>query len=164
MEVEVPIRGNRECNCNYGVGKITDNMICAGLRSGGKDSCQVSFFLHIFGSHKDVFYHNRLLNDNFPKGDSGGPLVIKQDSHWIQVGIVSHGQGCAEPEFPGVYVRVSQYKSWISNHITSNQPGFLLFTSSGTDEDLSIMCDGLPTVPVPIPSESLPGFLGFSPC
>lgn len=37
----MPIRGNRECNCNYGVGKITDNMICAGLRSGGKDSCQV---------------------------------------------------------------------------------------------------------------------------
>lgn len=41
MEVEVPIRGNRECNCNYGVGRITDNMVCAGLRNGGKDSCQV---------------------------------------------------------------------------------------------------------------------------
>lgn len=44
MEVEVPIRGNRECNCNYGIGDITENMVCAGFRSGGKDSCQVIFF------------------------------------------------------------------------------------------------------------------------
>lgn len=44
MEVEVPIRGNRECKCSYGVESITDNMICAGLRSGGKDSCQVIIF------------------------------------------------------------------------------------------------------------------------
>uniref|UniRef100_A0A674MPX5 Zgc:100868 n=1 Tax=Takifugu rubripes TaxID=31033 RepID=A0A674MPX5_TAKRU len=127
MEVEVPIRGNRECNCNYGVGRITDNMVCAGLRSGGKDSCQ---------------------------GDSGGPLVIKQNSRWIQAGIVSFGTGCAQPDTPGVYARVSQYKTWINSHITSNQPGFLLFTSSGIDEDLSFTCAGLPTVPAPTPSES----------
>lgn len=52
MEVEVPIRGNRECNCDYGVGTITDNMLCAGLRSGGKDSCQVTIrpLLRISGS------------------------------------------------------------------------------------------------------------------
>ncbi|XP_056871562.1 transmembrane protease serine 9-like [Takifugu flavidus] len=125
MEVEVPIRGNRECNCNYGVGRITDNMVCAGLRSGGKDSCQ---------------------------GDSGGPLVIKQNSRWIQAGIVSFGTGCAQPDTPGVYARVSQYKTWINSHITSNQPGFLLFTSSGIDEDLSITCAGLPTVPAPTPT------------
>ena len=44
MEVEVPIVGNRQCKCDYGVNTITDNMICAGLRAGGKDSCQVSIF------------------------------------------------------------------------------------------------------------------------
>lgn len=48
MEVEVPIVGNRQCNCDYTVGDITDNMICAGLRAGGKDSCQV------IGSFKGV--------------------------------------------------------------------------------------------------------------
>uniref|UniRef100_H3D158 Zgc:100868 n=1 Tax=Tetraodon nigroviridis TaxID=99883 RepID=H3D158_TETNG len=122
MEVEVPIRGNRECNCDYGVGTITDNMLCAGLRSGGKDSCQ---------------------------GDSGGPMVLKQNNRWIQAGIVSFGQGCAQPNSPGVYTRVSQYQSWINGIITSNQPGFLTFTSSGTDGDLSITCAGLPAAPTP---------------
>lgn len=61
MEVEVPIVGNRQCNCDYGVGQITDNMICAGLRAGGKDSCQVIIFTQaVFRSHftscKDPFF------------------------------------------------------------------------------------------------------------
>ncbi|XP_034750824.1 serine protease 33-like isoform X2 [Etheostoma cragini] len=117
MEVNVPIVGNSECNCNYGVGSITKNMICAGLRAGGKDSCQ---------------------------GDSGGPMVSKQGSRWILGGIVSFGIGCAQPDFPGVYTRVSQYQTWINNQITSNQPGYITFTSSGTDSDLSINCADLP--------------------
>ncbi|XP_028442492.1 complement factor H isoform X2 [Perca flavescens] len=117
MEVNVPIVGNRECNCDYGVSSITNNMICAGLRAGGKDSCQ---------------------------GDSGGPLVSKQGSRWILGGIVSFGNGCAKPNFPGVYTRVSQYQSWINRQITSSQPGFVTFTSTGTDSDLSISCAVLP--------------------
>uniref|UniRef100_A0AAQ6INJ7 Acrosin n=1 Tax=Anabas testudineus TaxID=64144 RepID=A0AAQ6INJ7_ANATE len=119
-EVEVPVVGNRQCNCDYGVGRITDNMMCAGLSSGGKDSCQ---------------------------GDSGGPMVSKQSTRWIQSGIVSFGKGCGDPNFPGVYTRVSQYQSWINSQITSNQPGFITFTSTGTDSDLSVSCEGLPPPP-----------------
>ncbi|KAL3986563.1 caspase recruitment domain-containing protein 8 [Sarotherodon galilaeus] len=125
MEVEVPVVGNRQCNCNYGVGRITDNMICAGLSAGGKDSCQ---------------------------GDSGGPMVSKQNGRWIQAGIVSFGEGCARPNFPGVYARVSQYQTWINSQISSNQPGFMTFTSTGTDSDLSVTCKGLPPVPTTIPT------------
>uniref|UniRef100_A0A672G6J5 Zgc:100868 n=1 Tax=Salarias fasciatus TaxID=181472 RepID=A0A672G6J5_SALFA len=110
MEVEVPVVGNRQCNCDYGVGQITDNMLCAGFREGGKDSCQ---------------------------GDSGGPLVTKQGDVWIQLAIVSFGFGCARPEFPGVYARVSRYMSWINSQIITNQPGYVTFTSTGTDSDLS---------------------------
>uniref|UniRef100_A0A668UWK0 Peptidase S1 domain-containing protein n=1 Tax=Oreochromis aureus TaxID=47969 RepID=A0A668UWK0_OREAU len=119
MEVEVPVVGNRQCKCDYGVGTITDNMICAGLSAGGKDSCQ---------------------------GDSGGPMVSKQSGRWIQAGIVSFGTGCARPNLPGVYARVSQYQTWINSQISSNQPGFMTFTSTGTNSDLSVNCTGLPPV------------------
>ncbi|XP_067218501.1 trypsin I-P1-like [Chanodichthys erythropterus] len=103
QEVMMPIVSNSDCDKAYG-GGITSNMICAGLlNQGGKDSCQ---------------------------GDEGGPMVSKKDSLWIQSGIVSFGVGCAEPEFPGVYTRVSQYQNWIESYMGSNPPGFVEFNSS----------------------------------
>lgn len=43
QEVIVPIISNAECrSMNYPSGRITDNMLCAGYKEGGKDSCQVS--------------------------------------------------------------------------------------------------------------------------
>ncbi|XP_042576111.1 transmembrane protease serine 9-like [Cyprinus carpio] len=119
QEVQVPVVGNRQCKCFYGVSTITDNMICAGLVEGGKDSCQ---------------------------GDSGGPMVSKQGLLWVQSGVVSFGNGCALAKFPGVYARVSKYQSWINGQITTNQPGFVTFTSSGTDGDLAISCSGVPAI------------------
>ncbi|XP_077386662.1 polyserase-2-like [Festucalex cinctus] len=114
MEVEVPVVGNRQCNCDLNPITVTDNMICAGLREGGKDSCQ---------------------------GDSGGPMVSKQGSQWVQSGVVSFGRGCAEPEKPGVYARVSRYQDWISNRTSGTPlPGFVTFTSEGTDPDLQVSC------------------------
>lgn len=43
------------------------------------------------------------------QGDSGGPLV----SGGLLVGIVSWGYGCAIPGYPGVYVNVADFNSWI---------------------------------------------------
>lgn len=77
------------------------------------------------------------------QGDSGGPMVSKQGSIWIQSGIVSFGLGCARPSLPGVYSRVSCYHSWIDSHITSDKPGFILFSSSELDADSSYTCPGL---------------------
>ncbi|XP_041830927.1 serine protease 27-like [Melanotaenia boesemani] len=103
QEVQIPIVTNNQCNAAYST--ITSNMICAGVSQGGLDSCQ---------------------------GDSGGPMVSKTDTRWVQAGVVSFGEGCAQAGFPGVYARVSQYQSWINSQISSDQPGFIQFTSSGT--------------------------------
>ncbi|XP_030591269.1 tryptase-like [Archocentrus centrarchus] len=104
QEVKIPIVSNSDCNISYS-GTITSNMICAGLTGGGKDSCQ---------------------------GDSGGPMVSKNSSIWVQAGVVSFGEGCAQPNFPGVYARVSEYQSWISSQIPTNQPGFVTFVASSS--------------------------------
>ncbi|KAK6467699.1 serine protease 27-like [Huso huso] len=107
-EVTLPIIGNQQCGCLYvSEGEITDNMMCAGLLQGGKDSCQ---------------------------GDSGGPLVCKQGSTWVQAGVVSFGIGCAQAGFPGVYARVSQYEAWIQTY-TGEEVGFVTFQSTGLDLD-----------------------------
>lgn len=42
QEVTVPIMSNAQCRkTGYGEKRITDNMLCAGIPEGGKDSCQV---------------------------------------------------------------------------------------------------------------------------
>ncbi|XP_063759499.1 serine protease 27-like [Eleginops maclovinus] len=125
QEVSVPIVSNTQCSAVYS--SITSNMMCAGLEQGGKDSCQ---------------------------GDSGGPLVSKSGSRWVQGGVVSFGKGCALPDFPGVYTRVSEYESWINSQInspdSSTQPGFFNVTAEGSSSgstrlvSLSLLLSCLP--------------------
>jgi secreted trypsin-like serine protease len=85
-EVTVPFVTNTVCSDPLSYGKqITDNMICAGLAAGGKDSCQ---------------------------GDSGGPLVSVVTPVRL-IGVVSWGEGCAKAGKYGVYTRISNFKNWI---------------------------------------------------
>merc|ERR1711874_100956 len=82
QEVTVNYVSNAECRANYSsIGRaITDDMLCASAPS--KDSCQ---------------------------NDSGGPLVqaMTDDNNYTQAGVVSWGEGCALPGYPGVYARVT---------------------------------------------------------
>jgi secreted trypsin-like serine protease len=89
-EVQVPIVDQSTCEFVYGsIGDdITGNMLCAGLPQGGKDSCY---------------------------GDSGGPLIVPDGSGGFKLaGIVSWGEGCAQPGFPGVYTRVANFVEWVA--------------------------------------------------
>lgn len=47
------------------------------------------------------------------QGDSGGPLAI--DGRLA--GIVSWGNGCADPDYPGVYTEIAHYRDWIKKHV-----------------------------------------------
>ncbi|KAJ4305230.1 hypothetical protein N0V90_000761 [Kalmusia sp. IMI 367209] len=92
-KVDVPVVARSTCASQYQSidpsYQITTNMFCAGLTAGGKDSCQ---------------------------GDSGGPIV---DSSKVLQGLVSWGEGCAEPNAPGVYTRVgaTSIRSFISANL-----------------------------------------------
>lgn len=105
QEVSVPIVSRQTCNQSYS-GDITENMLCAGLAQGGKDSCQ---------------------------GDSGGPLIVPNGSNWKLAGVVSWGNGCARPNFYGVYTVVANYSSWIQSYLggSSGDPDDNRALSSG---------------------------------
>ncbi|XP_042589725.1 serine protease 27-like [Cyprinus carpio] len=113
QEVMIPVVNNSACaNAYKGIRNITSNMICAGLlNQGGKDACE---------------------------GDSGGPVVSKNGSLWIQSGVVSFGEKCAEPKYPGVFTRVSQYQNWIKSYTGSNPPGFVQFNSTSSSNLRSV--------------------------
>ncbi|CAL8372303.1 unnamed protein product [Arctogadus glacialis] len=84
---QVALLSNKACNrAEVYQGFISPRMICAGYLAGGTDSCQ---------------------------GDSGGPLACEGPSVWKLVGATSWGIGCAEPNKPGVYTRITQLLSWV---------------------------------------------------
>ncbi|OGS12275.1 MAG: hypothetical protein A2234_08420 [Elusimicrobia bacterium RIFOXYA2_FULL_58_8] len=87
LKVAVPMVLNKVCEAAY-PGQLTDRMLCAGYEAGGKDSCQ---------------------------GDSGGPLVMGSGSSRYLAGVVSWGEGCAQPKKYGVYSKVSAVLAWINS-------------------------------------------------
>lgn len=68
--------------------------LCAGFTQGGVDTCQ---------------------------GDSGGPMIKTTSTGAVrEVGIVSYGNGCARPNFPGVYSEVQAFSNAIKAKISAS--------------------------------------------
>ncbi|GHC64894.1 S1 family peptidase [Streptomyces flavofungini] len=91
LKATVPFVSDADCQSAYSGDIIPGEEICAGkLNVGGVDTCQ---------------------------GDSGGPMFRKDEAgQYIQVGIVSWGNGCARPKFPGVYTEVSTFAADITKY------------------------------------------------
>eukprot|EP01084_Bolivina_argentea_P176778 305843_1 len=76
------------------------------------------------------------------QGDSGGPLMRIGTNQ--QVGIVSWGLGCANPQYPGVYSEVGVFYDWIKPFLetfTTDCCMYCALTSesrSGSGEDASL--------------------------
>ncbi|EDV56484.1 trypsin zeta [Drosophila erecta] len=88
LAVDVPIVGNDLCDLDYEnfideTYHITSAMLCAGKRGVG--------------------------GADACQGDSGGPLVVRDELH----GVVSWGNSCALPNYPGVYANVAFLRPWI---------------------------------------------------
>jgi hypothetical protein len=84
MQVQLDILADSVCGSptSYGSRFHPETMLCAGEVAGGQDTCQ---------------------------GDSGGPLVVPVGGGTFRlVGDTSFGNGCALPNFPGIYGRVAQ--------------------------------------------------------
>lgn len=102
MQVQVPIIRNDLCLELYRrIKKVRmdeqfdDRVLCTGYVNGGKDSC---------------------------RGDSGGPVMVPLWSEngtfpFYQIGIVSWGKGCAQPNRPGVSTNIQYYAEWIHDNL-----------------------------------------------
>ncbi|KAM8734601.1 mannan-binding lectin serine protease 2-like [Acanthopagrus schlegelii] len=66
---------------------LTNNMFCAGVPDGGKDSCH---------------------------GDRGSPLSVSAGGRFWAAGIVSWGVDCRHRGTYGIYTRVANYLDWIN--------------------------------------------------
>lgn len=92
MEVNITVIKREICNDRRhynGKPVITQNMICAGAKNGGKDSCD---------------------------GDSGGPLICNGNLRGITS--FGKPKRCGKADGPGVYTRLTkQYLEWIRKTI-----------------------------------------------
>jgi len=104
MKARVEVQERAVCEANYdaflgnlpsaGDPVITEQMFCAGRPEGGIDSCQ---------------------------GDSGGFIGAPLGGgRWVQLGVVSWGIGCAQPQLFGVYSRVARLRQWLETTMQSN--------------------------------------------
>lgn len=149
-QVDVPVVSGSDCMDSYTNSNIQINdtrNICAGYMGIGKcDSWYVSHppipstsfhFPHLPSSPFSSLPIFHKTNSKFSYGDSGGPLfVYNARNEPVLVGLVSSGLGCAEKNFPGVYVRISKYNLFIPRDIGVTRTSSVVTVISHNDGQL----------------------------
>ncbi|XP_016529116.1 acrosin [Poecilia formosa] len=106
QEAELELIETFRCNQRHWYnGLITENMLCAGMLSGGVDTCQ---------------------------GDSGSPLQCysEKDDRYYLIGVTSFGESCGHPHRPGVYSKTSAFGKWLAeNQLKDRASSHRLFCS-----------------------------------
>ncbi|XP_050547384.1 venom protease-like [Daktulosphaira vitifoliae] len=107
QKVDLDLISMDKCKASYGITKLlnigihNESQLCAGSETEEKDTCQ---------------------------GDSGGPLQIvhpKYKQMYVQVGITSFGEFCADKEKAGVYTKILHYLPWIEKIVWPSSNAFL---------------------------------------
>uniref|UniRef100_A0A8C3KRA7 Peptidase S1 domain-containing protein n=1 Tax=Calidris pygmaea TaxID=425635 RepID=A0A8C3KRA7_9CHAR len=82
---------------------------------------------HCIFVHHELWVPLVLLSSSLHrvKGDSGGPLACYHagTNKYYLMGISSFGLGCGRPAYPGIYVRLTQYRAWITSELLSSTAG-----------------------------------------
>jgi secreted trypsin-like serine protease len=97
LRADVPIAARRVCDAFLAFPGIvpTAPIFCAGDGNGGPDSCN---------------------------GDSGGPIFVPGHAgEPLQAGVVSWGDGCAQPGTYGAYTSVAHFEAWIARYVPKAQ-------------------------------------------
>ncbi|XP_008411784.1 acrosin [Poecilia reticulata] len=106
QEAELELIETLRCNQKHWYnGLITENMLCAGMLTGGVDTCQ---------------------------GDSGSPLQCysEKDDQYYLIGVTSFGESCGHPHRPGVYSKTSAFGKWLAeNQLKDRASSHRLFSS-----------------------------------
>jgi secreted trypsin-like serine protease len=120
MQLTLPLVAQNQCIAaykpkNYGV-TIDNRVLCAGVAPPvKKDACH---------------------------GDSGGPLVVKDETGYVQVGVVSLGDpDCVVEGLPGIYTKVSAFEPWLRRMTGINQEAPAPVQETQTLADNSLEAD-----------------------
>ncbi|EDV98099.1 GH22928 [Drosophila grimshawi] len=98
-----------EENTAIGTGKYSSSLQLVQLQIIERDDCSSAKYGYGWDFVGQEMICAATDNKDACTGDSGGPLV----SASLLAGIVSWGHGCAQPNYPGVYVNVAVMRSWI---------------------------------------------------
>ena len=99
-ELQLPVQGDDACESAYGIG-FEDFpyrptwLLCAGTGDGRAGPC---------------------------KGDSGAPLVVGGAGRWLDVGVLSGGDGCATRGYFDLYARVDRISRFALGGNPTRQP------------------------------------------